>query len=145
MRKQKTTYARKDITLLCQEAVHPDEAVSKPAVQRLFSEVVETLCDSFLPARIALYDKVFAQVIEYCRHLPDGKAMDVLLEKFGLSDEHAMLARKKKIQKVQKFASVARKKIKKICILSRVTVGADVAVTGVVLSKLRRVFPGVPW
>ena len=143
MVKSKTKFSRKEIALLCVQATHPDEAVSKPAVHRLFSDVVEGLCDSFLPRKIALYDRIFVQVIDHCRHFPDGKAMDDLLKKFGLRNERDMLARKKRVEKTRKFSMADRKKVKKICVLSRVTVGADVAVTGVVLSKLLNVFPGV--
>jgi ADP-heptose:LPS heptosyltransferase len=143
MVRKKDAYSRDSISLLCAQATDADEAVSKPAVQRLFSEVVEGLCDSFLPKRVAIYDKVFTQVIDHCRHHPDGQALDRMLKKFGLSDESAMLARKEKIQEIRTFPKADRKKIKKICILSRVTVGADIAVTGVVLSKLRSIFPGV--
>ena len=143
MSKSKTIYSQKDISLLCAQATHSDGAISKPAVHRLFSDVVEGLCDSFLPRKIALYDRIFSQVIDYCRHLPDGQGMDLLLKKFGLRDERGMLSRKKKTEKTRRFPAADRKKIKKICVLSRVTVGADVAVTGVVLSKLIRIFPGV--
>ncbi|MBF0122324.1 MAG: glycosyltransferase family 9 protein [Candidatus Omnitrophica bacterium] len=143
MVKAKTTFSRKEISILCAQATDPDEVISKPAVGRLFSDVVESLCDSFLPRRVALYDRIFAQVIDYCRHLPDGQGMDDLLKRFGLSDERAILARKKNVEKMRKFSVANRKKVKKICVLSRVTIGADVAVTGVVLSKLVNIFPGV--
>ncbi len=136
-------FSRKNIALLCAQATDADEALSKSAVHCLFSEVVEGLCDSFLPKRVAIYDKVFTQVIDHCRHLPDGQALDKMLMKFGLYDEKSMLVRKKKKEALQKFPKADRKKIKKICIFSRVTVGADVAVTGVVLSKLKSIFPGV--
>lgn len=141
--KSKNIFSRAGIAGLCAEATHPDEMVSRPAVGKLFSDVVEVLCDSFLPRNMIRYDKIFSQIIDYCRHLPEGKKLDYLLGRFGLKDETALLLRKKKIDRVRRFPAPSRGRIRKICVLSRVTVGADVAVTGVVLSKLRRVFPGV--
>ena len=143
MRKPAAAPSREDIALLCAQAVHQDETLSKPALERLFSGLVEGLCDSFLPQRVAVYDSIFAQVIDYCRHLPDGEGLDLLLKRFGIFNECGMLARKKRVQAVRRFAVADSRKIRKICVLSRVTVGADVAVTGVVLGKLKAVFPGV--
>lgn len=143
MPEQKKIYSRQEISSLCARATHVDDALSKPAVQELFGGIVEGLCDSFLARSIARYDRVFTQVIDHCRRLPDGNELDLLLKRFGLCDERAMLARKKTVQQCHRFPVAGRRKIKKICVLSRVTVGADVAVTGVVLSKIRKVFPGV--
>ncbi len=143
MPEQSQSFTREAIASLCAQAVHPDEVVSNTAVRRLFAEVVEVLNDSFLPSRAALYDKIFTQVINHCRHLPEGKGLDELLKRFDITDERTMLARKKKIQAVAVFSPTVLKKVRKICVLSRVTIGADVAVTGVVLRKLMTVFPGV--
>ncbi|MEI8011294.1 MAG: hypothetical protein WCI27_02275, partial [Candidatus Omnitrophota bacterium] len=143
MRKPPALYSRQDIEQLCARAVDPDETVSKPAVQHLFSDLVERMSDSFLFRQIVLYDRVFTQVIDYCRRLPAGDGLDSLLKRFMLLDENAILARKRKIQRVRRFPARAARQVRKICVLSRITVGADVAVTGVVLGRLTRIFPGV--
>ena len=129
--------------MLCSLATSEDRQVARAGIQGLFPELIERLNDSFNPAYCRLYDQLFAQVIEFCRRLPEGKLLDEELKRFGLSNEDNLLARKSQISnsksKIPNPASF--NSVKKVLLPSRVTIGADVAVTSVLIAKLRRALP----
>ncbi len=128
---------RDAVTLLCEITAHPDPLVADAGVQALFPALVERLNDSFEPANCKLYDRLFAQVIEFYRRLPEAKAFDQLLCRFGLMNEADLLRRKSQISNRKSPISNPRK----VLLPSRVTIGADVAITSVIIAKLRDVFP----
>jgi hypothetical protein len=63
------------------------------------------------------------------------------LRGFGLVTERDLLARKSQLSRLKPRISNPRPRIAKVLALSRVTIGADVAVTSVILSKLRALLP----
>jgi len=132
---------RDAVTLLCEITAHPDPRVADAGVQALFPALIERLNDSFEPANCKLYDRLFAQVIEFYRRLPEAAAMDRALRDFGLLNEAGLLARKSRITNPQSAIRNPQSAISKILLLSRVTIGADVALTSVIIAKLRDVFP----
>ncbi len=132
-------YLREAITLLCEIATLDDESLARPGLRGIFSFLVERLSDSFDPDYCPLYDRIFAQVVDFCRCLPAGRALDVELRRFGLLTEHHLLERKART-KLRRSIPVDRS-VRKVLVLSRVTLGAEVAVTSVVLAKMKRVFP----
>ncbi|MCP4700131.1 MAG: hypothetical protein GY862_25255, partial [Gammaproteobacteria bacterium] len=132
---------RDAVALLTAIATLADVGAGKPGIRELFASVVEKLNDSYtLKNRLAYY-KIFAQVIAACRRRPEAKALDEALNRFGLADEAALLARTMKIRKPRAMDVSARIGIKKIFILSRVTIGADIAITSMAFEKMMRVFP----
>jgi ADP-heptose:LPS heptosyltransferase len=134
---------REAIELLCQIATDSDNRVARAGIIGIFPELIERLNDSFDPVYCRLYDQLFAQVIEFCRRLPEAKRLDEGLTRFGLMSEADLLKRKSKISnpksQIQNPASFTF--VKKILFPSRVTIGADVAVTSVLIAKLRDVLP----
>jgi hypothetical protein len=59
-----------------------------------------------------------------------------------MESETAMLERKARLRSRQPMLdAAARARVKKVMVLSRVTLGADIAVTSIVLQKARRIFP----
>jgi hypothetical protein len=129
------------MTLLCEIATLPDEAVAAAGLNALFSMIVEPLADSFEPQDCALYHAAFAHVVQFCRHLPAGQTLDVQLNQFGLRSERDFLARMQRITKIRKFDLAQAGRVKKALVLSRVTLGADVEITSIIWQKVRRVFP----
>jgi len=135
-------YLRGAITLLCEIATLEEEELARPGLKGLFPLLVERLSDAFDPQYCILYDAVFAQVINHCRQLPSGKDLDTQLRRFGLIDEAGFLQRKNRLKEVGiSFPPSIRQGVKKIFILSRVTLGAEVAITSLILKKLKKVFP----
>jgi ADP-heptose:LPS heptosyltransferase len=134
-------YLGEAVTLLCELATLDDPALSRIGVQRLFAMLVEPLGDAFTPEASAVYNQLFAQVIQHCRRQPGGAAIDHRLKSFGLITEGDLLARVRRIREQPVFDRERAQQVRKAFVLSRVTLGADVAVTSVALAALKRVFP----
>jgi len=126
------------LTLLCELAAANDEALARAGATGIFPALVERLNDSFEPQACDRYDEVFAQIIEYFRRLPAAGEFDAALRQFGLGEVTDLLARKQQLSQSQPLTAT---NLKKILFLSRVTIGADVAVTGVLLAALQQRFP----
>ena len=128
---------RDAVTLLCELSARPEPPLARLGSEALFRDVVERLNDSFAPESCAAYDRLFAQVIEFYRRLPAGSALDARLRQFGLPDEAALLARKARLGTPR----LPARDVRKALLLSRVTIGADVAVTSVLMAGLRQRYP----
>jgi hypothetical protein len=88
---------RDAVKLLCEISSSEDHDVARAGVRALFPGLIERLNDSFDPAACKLYDRIFAQVIDYFRRLPQAKEFDEALRGFGLIDETDLLTRKSSI------------------------------------------------
>ncbi len=130
---------REDLALLCEIAASDDPDLAAIGLRALFPGLVERLNDSFDPAACALYDRIFAQVIDTFRRLPGAAEFDKTLRSFGLHSEQDLLERKSRITNFK--SQISNSNHQKILLLSRVTIGADVAVTSVLIAKLREKFP----
>jgi ADP-heptose:LPS heptosyltransferase len=133
------TYLGQAIALIIEIATLSDRHLSRLGLRALFPELIERLNDSFDPAACATHDQIMAQVIDYCRHLPEGQPLDRALNCFGLATEADLLARKESLSVTSPQSN--RHSVKKIILLSRVTIGADVAVTSVILGRLKSLAP----
>ena len=107
-----------------QRALDPqDPLLAAAATRALFGIVVERLGDLFEPALCDVYTRLFSYVIS--RALPAYNAEELLL-------------RYRRIRQVRRFPGG---EVKRVYVLSRVTLGADVAVTSVVLAAAKDRFP----
>ncbi len=100
-----------------------DPFVAGAASRALFSVVIERLGDLFEPSLCEVYARLFTHVI--ARVLPENDASDLLL-------------RYRRIRQVRRFPGGH---IHRVYVLSRVTLGADVAVTSVALDAAKQRFP----
>ncbi len=103
----------------------------------LFGGVVEPLCDGFTPRGARACEAVLAQVVERARRMPEGGALDAALAAEGIGGEADLLARARWGEGAPAPAGAVRKLI----VLSRVTLGADLAVNGALLPGLTARFP----
>jgi Glycosyltransferase family 9 (heptosyltransferase) len=126
---------------LCELALQPDPDLSRLGQQLIFTSVVEPLADSFEPELAAVYEHLFARVIERCRQHRSGHRLSALLSRFGASSADALLERKTRLRARAQFPIDRRARVQRVFVPSRVTVGADVAVTSIVLQKIERTFP----
>jgi ADP-heptose:LPS heptosyltransferase len=134
-------YEEDYIDLLCEiTTFSEDSKFGNPGAQALFGIIVETLCDDFEELQTATYNKVMAQVISYCRNIPAGKKLDLTLRHFGIYSEKDLLDRIANIR-ANGTSLPHEKQIRKILLLSRVTIGADVAITSVIIQRLSKAFP----
>ncbi len=91
--------------------------------QALFSILAEGLADRFEPALCDVYARLFSQAIAA---VVDG------------ADAGALVARYRRVRRVRPVTAEPSR----VFVLSRVTLGADVAVTSVLLDAAKRRFPG---
>jgi ADP-heptose:LPS heptosyltransferase len=102
-----------------------DQLVTPDCSDALFRVVVERLADLFEPRLCDVYADMFSQVIAGA--ISDLKAAD-------------LRARYDRVRRPRKFQGDAQR-VETVFVLSRVTLGADVAVTSVLLDAARQRFP----
>lgn len=118
------TWPARPLDALIERALDPrDPFLAEAATRALIGIVVERLGDLFEPALCDVYARLFSHVI--ARALP---AYDAL----------GLLVRYRRIRQVRRFPGG---EVRRVFVLSRVTLGADVAVTSVALAAARQRFP----
>lgn len=100
-----------------------DVLASTAATSALFSVVIERLGDLFDPQLCDVYVRLFTRIIG--RVLPELTVDDLQL----------------RYRKIRHARSFAGGEVSRVFVLSRVTLGADVAVTSVVLNAAKQRFP----
>lgn len=136
-------YEEEYIRLLCEMATaFHDNELNKAGSSALFSIIIEGLCDDFEELQTEAYNKVMSQVVNFCRTQPAGVELKKRLANFGLSSYQDILGRIENIRANNRKVLRLDTHPEKIFLLSRVTIGADVAITSVLIQRLSRMFPG---
>ena len=121
---------------LADAADSSDEAVRGAGLTALFAGLVEPLNDGFTPAGRAGYARWFTRI---CWRIAQREpALNQRLAAFGITSEAALHAR---YQNARRTPPPAPTSVTKVVVLSRVTIGADLLLTTVVLQRLRRAYP----
>ncbi len=128
------------VPLLAEIATLADAHLASSGTDAIFRQVVEPLADAFDPACCELYIRFMARLLECCRRLSNAAWLEAQLTRFGISNEGDLIRRALSLRRFGR-AAVEAGAIEKALVLSRVTLGADVAVTSVVLRKMMQVFP----
>lgn len=129
------------IDLLCEMATaFDDSALNAGVTAVLFGIVVEGLCDEFEEMQVDLYDRVMCRIITFCRQLPQGRELDRKLAAFGCTTQESLLGRAAALRKSPLIKDTLTPP-ETIVFLSRITIGADVAVTSVLIRRFATVFP----
>jgi ADP-heptose:LPS heptosyltransferase len=110
-------------TLVHRALDESDPFAARAATRALFGVVIERLGDLFEPELCEVYARLFSHVI--ARALPDCQPEDLLL-------------RYHRVRQLRRFQGG---EVNRVYVLSRVTLGADVAVTSVVLDAAKARFP----
>jgi ADP-heptose:LPS heptosyltransferase len=100
----------------------PGALVEEPSGKALFGILVEGLADRFEPALCEVYARLFSQAVAAVK---DGV------------DAAALVARYHRVRNVRRI----ERNPQRVFVLSRVTLGADVAVTSVMLAAAKQRFP----
>jgi len=138
---QRDFYEPDYIDLLCEMATSFTEAdLNNIASSALFEIIVERLCDDFEDFRLEAYVRVMSQVISYCRKLPAGEKLNRCLNAYEVTSFEKLFERALKLH-TQQFSCDADKPIERVVLLSRVTIGADVAITSVIIQRLLQIWP----
>ena len=131
------------IRLICAMATHfEDPNLNQIAARTLFGVIVERLCDDFEELQTETYNRLICQVAGYLRALPGGARLDAQLHAFHLQNEEQLYQRIESIRLSPDMPLPDGLRPKKILIPSRVTIGADVAVTSVICQRLACAYPG---
>jgi ADP-heptose:LPS heptosyltransferase len=136
-------YLRDHVARLVALATSEDRETSKQATGAFFTSLVESLADSFEPRAVSLYNRAFAQLIQHSREADRSGDFDRELQRFRLRDEHELTARAEALRQRQAPAWLpeASQQVQRIIVLSRVTLGADVAITSVMIERMKRACP----
>jgi ADP-heptose:LPS heptosyltransferase len=124
------------VALLCDLALSPDPLLARTGADAIFRHVVEPLADAFDPRLADRYIQFFSQVLQRARTVAPN--VDRLLLRLGLASEADISLRARRVRQTRR---VDGRSLRRIFVLSRVTLGADVAVTSVLLRRLVRAFP----
>lgn len=118
------TWPARSLDALIERALDDsDEFLARAATRALFTVVIEPLADLFEPSLCEIYAKLFARVIS--RALPDY-------------DAETLLPRYRRMRQARRFPGG---EVRRVFVLSRVTLGADVAVTSIALAAAKERFP----
>lgn len=118
------TWPARQLDALVDRALDEEDLfVATAATRALFGVVIERLGDLFEPSLCEVYARLFSHVIS--RALPAYAADELLL-------------RYRRVRQVRRFPGG---EVKRVLVLSRITLGADVAVTSVALAAAKDRFP----
>lgn len=136
-------YSRDHIARLAGLVTAEDASTVESATRAFFTALVERLADSFEPDAVSLYNRAFTQLIQACRRDARAAQIDQQLEAYGLRSEEDLVARAEYLRQVRVLPNLLHvpPKIKQIIILSRVTLGADIAITSVIIERMKLRFP----
>ena len=134
-------YEEDYIDLLCEMTTFSEDTdLDGIAARALFSIIIESLCDDFEDLQTETYNRVMAQIISFCRRLRAGNELNQSLANFNINSRDDLLARIAAVRTDSKLLP-RHHKIAKILLLSRVTIGADVAITSIIIQRLSQIFP----
>ncbi|MDA3960607.1 MAG: hypothetical protein PF961_07435 [Planctomycetota bacterium] len=118
------------------EVGNRDDDAGRNAISALFGDVIETLNDSFSRQARDLSAAVFARIVWHCAQ--HSATLSDALGACGITGEAALHAYH---HRVRNCTTPLPAQLQRIVILSRVTIGADVLLTTVVLQRLRAAYP----
>jgi ADP-heptose:LPS heptosyltransferase len=119
------SYSTELLETLLRMAMSADAQVARQASHALFATVVERLGDLFEPCLADCYASLFSEAIEYA--LPNFRKQD-LIDRF------------RRVRAPRRFNGNMTW-YKRVVVLSRVTLGADVAIVSLFLDAARQAFP----
>ncbi len=117
------TWPQRALDALLERALGDDKREAAEASRAFFSIVIERLADLFEPALVDVYVRLFSHVAH--RALPQFETA-------------ALVHRYRRISHVGRYRG---SDVERVYVLSRITLGADIAVTSVFLDAMKRRFP----
>ena len=121
---------------LAEAALGPDPNLAATATKALFSELVEEWADRFEPALCATYAAFMSEVL-----CAPGSPAAASLAALGYATPQELLERYHRVSSTEPRGDCDRRRVRKVAVLSRVTLGADVAVTRPVVLAAASTFP----
>lgn len=131
----------KYIDLLLRITDSSDPILAEAATETLYGPIIEGLCNDFTGLGADAANLVLLRMLSHIRNKPQGKRLNQLLNESGFYDEESLLKRHARIRRINPISEKRRNRIRKIILLSRVTIGADVLIVSPVAHRLSKVFP----
>lgn len=122
--------------IIADAANSSDEHESKAAIRCLFADLVEVWNDSFHISGRNIYARLFAHIVWHSAQ-NDSELLQGL-HKHGITDEQALLQRH---YALRQSAENAPATAQSIVILSRVTIGADILLSTVLIQHVQEKYP----
>lgn len=130
------------VRLLCDMSTSfSDDDLNRIGASALFGIIVESLCDNFEELQTAAYNQMMSYIIDYCANLPGGRTLKECMVRYGIHGFDDLFRRVERLRKTSSNYRDLPSDPKTVIVLSRVTIGADVAVTSVLIQRLCRTFP----
>ena len=129
------------INSLCRLAFDSNPLLAQNASSAMFNGIIEPLCDDFSKAGVKICNEVLVHILDFVRHSPGGDHLDHLLTRCGFLSGYDILCRYAKIRQAVPIPQNRKKMVNKLLIISRVTAGADIAITSVMVHRLAKSFP----
>ena len=136
-----SSYLEDALRLLCATTLEADARGKHMAQQVLFTALIEPLSDAFDSGFCELYDRVFSEIIDCCRRQEAGAALHQALLRFGLRTARDLLERRKRLESSALHFRAEPERVRKVFFPSRVTLGAEVAITATLIARVRSVYP----
>jgi ADP-heptose:LPS heptosyltransferase len=128
------------IDLLCEMALHPEPVIYRAGVQSLYGTVVEGLCDHFSEQGVRTCNQVLLRILDRVSSHAQGSDLAALLGQFGVHGP-ALLNRYERNRRALPVPESLRRQVRKVVVLSRVSAGADIVITSVILQRVEAAFP----
>lgn len=128
---------RSSVERLAELALAPDPRVAAEGTRVLFERIVEPLCDGFTQRGAETYRRLFAQVVDVARRNVHCAGLDEALTAAGLRSERDLL----RAPSSKPLSAAERERVRVVVVLSRLTLGADVAISMPMLSHVEAAFP----
>jgi len=128
---------RSSVERLAELALAPDPRVAAEGTRVLFERIVEPLCDGFTQRGADTYRRLFAQVIDVARRNAQCSALDEALHAAGVRGERDLL----RTPAPKRPTANERARVRAVIVLSRLTLGADVAICMPLLRHAEAAFP----
>ncbi|TAN59446.1 methyltransferase domain-containing protein, partial [bacterium] len=132
--------ARRCAEAIIRIAVMPDASLARTAFGPLFKDIIEYLADFLTIESRDVLVRVFYQIAEIIRRLPGLDKFDRALKSFGVNDEKDNFIYHSQVRKNALFTK-DRADVKRVVVLPRLTYGAEVAITSVLIKRALELYP----
>ena len=120
-----------------------NNTLARQANTALYQQIILPLCDDFTTQSAHLSLLILATFIQQKANTIDKESRQAL-DREGLHTTDQLLARLYRIFNNTALTIEHQQQIQKICILSRVTIGADISITSIIIQRLHQQFPKIP-
>src|SRR5690606_22495433 len=128
---------RSSVARLAELALAPEPEVAAESTRVVFERIIEPLCHGFTRRGAETYRRMFAPIIKAARKRPECRALDDALAEAGVVSERDLL----RVPNPRPLTDAERGRVRKVVVLSRMTLGADIAIAMPILKRAEALFP----